>query len=247
MLPRRIDRAAAHAPDNNQLLAALPASACVALFDAMEPVALPLGQVLYEPDVPMAFAYFPTTAGVSLHYVGRNGESVELAGVGREGLIGIPLFMGGDTTCSSAVVHTAGQAWRLARAPLLQAFAQDGPLRPLLLRYTQSLITQISQNAACHRHHSIEQQLSRWLLQAVDRSPASEIVITQDLVAGMLGVRRESVTQAAGLLQRAGHISYRRGHITVLDHQALQRSACECYAVVKQECARLLPMGATPA
>jgi CRP-like cAMP-binding protein len=227
-------------PLQNHLLAALPAADLEALFEDLEPVTMPLGHVLYESGIQMQHAYFPTTAVVSLHYVTESGESAEMAGVGREGLVGIALFMGGGTTAGSAVVQTAGHGYRIGRTSLSRAFAQGGAMRHLLLRYTQALMTQIAQTAACYRHHSVEQQLSRWLLSTVDRSPTADLVMTQELVAGMLGVRRESVTQAAGALQDAGYIRYRRGHISVLDPVGLQTSACECYGVVKKEFQRLL-------
>ncbi|MDP1900863.1 MAG: Crp/Fnr family transcriptional regulator [Rubrivivax sp.] len=227
-------------PNQNHLIAALPAAEFDALFSALEPVPLLLGQMLYEPGVPLHHVYFPTTAVVSLHHVMTSGASAETCGVGREGMVGVALIMGGDTTPSSAVVQTAGHGYRLARNTLLQAFEGPGQLRRLLLRYTQALITQIAQTAVCYRHHNIEQQLSRWLLSAVDRAPPGELVMTQELVASMLGVRRESVTLAAGHFQDAGYIRYRRGHITVLDAAGLQCCACECYGVVKTELTRLL-------
>jgi CRP-like cAMP-binding protein len=204
-------------------------------------VPLSLGEVLYEPGGQLQHAYFPTTAIVSLHYVMASGASAESAGVGNEGVVGIALFTGGNTTPSSAVVQTAGHAYRLERSLLLQEFNRAGLMQRLLLRYTQALITQMMQAAACNRHHSIEQQLCRWLLLTLDRLPSNELVMTQELVASMLGVRREGITEAAGKLQRAGLISYRRGHIEVLDRTGLERHACECYAVVKQELSRLLP------
>ena len=233
------------APRCNHLLAALPAAAFGDWAGALERVPMRLGEVLYEPGLQLRHAYFPTTAVVSLHYTTVTGASVETTGVGREGMVGVALFMGGDTTPSSAVVQTAGHGYRLDRAALLQAFEAERAVRHLLLRYTQAMITQITQTAACYRHHSIEQQLSRWLLTTVDRSPPGELVMTQELVASMLGVRRESITLAAGGLQSGGYIRYRRGHITVLDPVGLQACACECYAVVKKELQRLLP-DATP-
>jgi len=187
-------------------------------------------------------AYFPTTCIVSLHYVTESGASAETAGVGNEGMVGVALFMGGDTTSSSAVVQTGGHAYRLERRLLQQEFNRGGSLQRLLLRYTQALITQMAQAAACNRHHSVEQQLCRWLLLTLDRVPSRELVMTQELVASMLGVRRESVTEAAGRLQQAGYIRYRRGHIGVLDRAGLEGRACECYAVVKKEMDRLLPI-----
>jgi CRP-like cAMP-binding protein len=196
--------------------------------------------MLYEPGGQLQHAYFPTTSIVSLHYVMESGASAETAGVGNEGVVGISLFMGGDTTPSSAVVQTAGQAYRLERRLLKQAFDHAGSLQRLLLRYTQALITQMAQTAVCNRHHSLEQQLCRWLLLTLDRLPSNELVMTQELVASMLGVRREGITEAAGNLQRAGFISYRRGHIAVLDRSGLKSRTCECYAVVKNELNRLL-------
>lgn len=231
---------ASPSPNQNHLIAALPAAEFDALCSALEPVPLLLGQMLYEPGVRLSHVFFPTTAVVSLHHVMASGASAETCSVGREGMVGVALMMGGDTTPSSAVVQTAGQGYRLARSTLLQAFEGPGQLRRLLLRYTQAMITQIAQTAVCYRHHSIEQQFSRWLLTAVDRAPAGEMVMTQELVASMLGVRRESVTLAAGHFQDAGYIRYRRGHITVLDPVGLRRCACECYGVVKTEVDRLL-------
>jgi CRP-like cAMP-binding protein len=227
-------------PNQNHLIAALPAAEFDALCSALEPVPLLLGQMLYEPGVRLHHVIFPTTAVVSLHHVMASGASAQTCSVGREGMVGVGLIMGSDTTPSSAVVQTTGQGYRLARSTLLQAFEGPGQLRRLLLRYTQALITQIAQTAVCYRHHSIEQQLSRWLLNAIDRAPPGEMVMTQELVASMLGVRRESVTLAAGHFQDAGYIRYRRGHITVLDPVGLQQCACECYGVVKTEVDRLL-------
>jgi CRP-like cAMP-binding protein len=199
-----------------------------------------LGDSVYEPGRQLQHAYFPTTAIVSLHYVTESGASAETAGVGNEGVVGVSLFLGGDTTSSSAVVQTAGHAYRLERSVLTQEFQRAGLLQRLLLRYTQALMTQMAQTAVCNRHHAVEQQLSRWLLLTVDRCPQRELVMTQELVASMLGVRRESVTEAAAKLQHAGYIRYRRGHIAVLDRQGLETRACECYAVVKKEMGRLL-------
>jgi CRP-like cAMP-binding protein len=196
--------------------------------------------MLYEPDTQLRHAFFPTTSIVSLHYVTETGASAETAGVGREGVVGISLFMGGDTTSSSAVVQTAGHAYRLDRNVLKQAFNRAGLFQRLLLRYTQALMTQMAQTAACNRHHSVEQQLCRWLLLTLDRLPERELVMTQELVASMLGVRRESVTEAAGNLQNGGYIRYRRGHIAVLDRAGLEANTCECYGVVKKELKRLL-------
>lgn len=231
---------AIHNPSQNHLLAALPTADFDLLAPHLELVALPIGEMLYEPDRALQHAYFPTTAIVSLLHVMESGASAESAGVGNEGMVGVSLFMGGETTTNSAVVQTAGHAYRLDRRRLLQEFNRAGLLQRLLLRYVQALMTQMSQTAACNRLHSVEQQLSRWLLLAHDRMSARELVITQELIAGMLGVRREGVTEAAGLLQRAGCISYRRGHISVLDRAALETHACECYALVRKELARLL-------
>jgi CRP-like cAMP-binding protein len=196
--------------------------------------------MLYEPGTQLRHAFFPTTSIVSLHYVTESGASAETAGVGNEGVVGISLFMGGDTTPSSAVVQTAGHAYRLDRHVLQTEFNRAGPMQRLLLRYTQALMTQMAQSAVCNRHHTVEQQLSRWLLLTMDRVPMRELVMTQELVASMLGVRRESVTEAAGNLQNAGYIRYRRGHIAVLDRKGLETHTCECYGVVKKELGRLL-------
>ena len=229
-----------HNPNQNHLLAALPTPDFEPLAAHLEGVPLALGQMLYEPGGQMRHAYFPTTSIVSLHYVTESGASAETAGVGHEGVVGVSLFMGGDTTSSSAVVQTAGHAYRLDRTILKQEFNRAGLLQRLLLRYTQALMTQMAQTAVCNRHHSVEQQLCRWLLLTLDRVPARELVMTQELVASMLGVRRESVTDAAGHLQAAGYIRYRRGHIGVLDRAGLETRACECYGVVKKELDRLL-------
>ncbi len=199
-----------------------------------------LGDALYEPNGQLRHAYFPTTSIVSLHYVMASGASVETAGVGNEGVVGVALFMGGETTPSSAVVQTAGHGYRLDRHLLIQEFARSGQLQRVLLVYTQALMTQMAQTAACIRHHSVEQQLCRWLLLTLDRLPSNELTMTQELVASMLGVRREGITEAAGKLQRASLISYRRGHIAVLDRTGLELQSCECYAVVKKELRRLM-------
>lgn len=227
-------------PNQNHLLAALPPADFEPLAAHLELVPMPLGQMLYEPGTQLRHAYFPTTSIVSLHYVTESGASAETAGVGNEGIVGVSLFMGGETTSSSAVVQTSGQAYRLDRHVLLQEFNQAGFLQRLLLRYTQALMTQMAQTATCNRHHSVEQQLCRWLLLTLDRLPSREFVMTQELVASMLGVRRESVTEAAGRLQTAGYIRYRRGHIAVLDRAGLETRVCECYDVVKNEMGRLL-------
>jgi CRP-like cAMP-binding protein len=240
MSTRSIAMSSADSPSHNHLLAALPATEFDRLAPHMERVPLLLGQTLYEPGEQLRHVYFPTTAIVSLLYVLESGASAEIAGVGHEGMLGISLFMGGDTTPSSAVVQTAGHAYRLPGRLLKAEFERGGLMQQLLLRYTQALLTQMCQTAACNRHHSVEQQLCRWLLLTLDRLPSNELVMTQELVAGALGVRRESITQAAGNLQRAGIVRYRRGHISVLERLGLEAGACECYAVVKQEMARLL-------
>jgi CRP-like cAMP-binding protein len=227
-------------PNQNHLLAALPPEDFERLVTHLEWVPLPLGKMLYEPGGQLQHAYFPTNAIVSLHYVMESGASAETAGVGNEGVVGISLFMGGDTTSSSAVVQTAGHAYRLDRRTLKQEFERAGLFQRILLRYTQALMTHMAQTAVCNRHHSVEQQLCRWLLLTLDRLPSNELVMTQELVASMLGVRREGITEAAGKLQRAGFISYRRGHIAVLDRSGLESSTCECYAVVRKELNRLL-------
>jgi CRP-like cAMP-binding protein len=229
-----------HRPDHNHLLAALPDAEFGRIAPRLELVPLQLGSMLYEPGGRLQHAYFPTTAVVSLHYVMATGASAEAAGVGNEGVVGISLFMGGSTTPSSAVVQIAGDAYRLEACLLNQEFKRAGVLQHVLLRYTQALITQMSQTAVCNRHHSIEQQLCRWLLSTLDRVPAREFVVTQEQIAGTLGVRRESVTDAAGKLQNAGVIRYRRGHIAVLERSGLATRACECYFVVAKEMDRLL-------
>lgn len=232
-------------PNQNHLLAALPTAEFERIAPHLELVAMPLGQVLYESGGQLQHVYFPTTAIVSLHYVMENGASSEIAGVGNEGVLGISLFMGGNTTPSRAIVYTGGYGYRLKARVLMQEFHRAGGRRAgvmqhLLLRYTQALITQMSQTAVRNRHHSVEQQLCRWLLLTLDRLPSNELTMTQELIASMLGVRREGITETAGNLQRAGLISYRRGHITVLDRSGLESRVCECYAVVKNEFDRLL-------
>ena len=229
-----------HSPNQNHLLAALPAADFERLVAHLELVPLPLGEILYEPGARMRHVYFPTTSIVSLHYVMESGASAETAGVGNEGIVGVSLFMGGDSTPSSAVVQTAGHAYRLESRLLKDEFGRGGPLQSLLLRYTQALITQMTQTAACNRHHSIEQQLCRWLLLTLDRVSSRELTMTQELVASMLGVRRGGITEAAGNLQRAGVVKLRRGHISVVNRSGLEIRACECYAVVKKELSRLL-------
>jgi CRP-like cAMP-binding protein len=231
----------AHHPSQNYLLAALPSVEFERLSAGLELMPMHLGDALYETGRKLEHAYFPITAIVSLLYVTESGASSEIAGVGPEGIVGIPMFMGGDTTTNSAVVRTAGHAYRLKRGALVEEFSRAGAVQRLLLSYTQSLITQMCQTAACNRHHSVEQQLSRWLLWTVDRLPAQQLTMTQDLVASLLGVRRESITEAAGRLQQFGFIRYRRGHIDVLDRIGLQSRACECYFAVKNEMDRLLP------
>jgi len=229
-----------HNPFQNHLLAALPAAEFKRLEADLELVKMPLGDVLYESGCQLHHVYFPTDSIVSLLYVLEDGASAEIAVVGNEGILGISLFMGGDTTPSRAVVQSAGWGYRL-KAHLIKAeFKRAGPLLYLLLRYTQALITQMTQTAVCNRHHSIEQQLCRWLLLSLDRLNTDSLTMTQDLIANNLGVRREGVTEAAGKLQRAGYIRYSRGHITVLDRPGLEKRVCECYAVVKVEFDRLL-------
>jgi CRP-like cAMP-binding protein len=224
----------------NQLLNALPVAEIDRLAPHLEFVPLRLGDMIYGPGEQLQHAYFPTTSIVSLHYVTESGASAEIAGVGNEGVVGISLFMGGDTTPSSAVVQIAGHAYRLKAALLLQEFRHGGVMQRRLLRYTQALIAQMTQAAVCNRHHSVEQQLCRWLLLTLDRIPLRELIVTQEQIAGALGVRRESVTEAAGALQVAGVIRYRRGHIAVVQRAGLETGACECYRVVKKEMHRLL-------
>ncbi len=225
----------------NHLLDALPAEDYERLVPHLQHVALKLGDVLYEPGGKMRYVYFPTTAIVSLLYVLQNGASAEIAVVGNEGILGISLFMGGETTPSRAVVQSAGYGYRMRATLLKDEFGRFGVLMHLLLRYTQALITQMAQTAVCNRHHTVDQQLCRWLLLSLDRLSANELIMTQELIADMLGVRREGVTQAAGKLQSAGLIHYRRGRITVLDRAGIEARSCECYSVVKVEFDRLLP------
>ena len=229
-----------HNPHQNHLLAALPTAEFEPLAAHLELVPMLLGDMLYEPGQQMQHAYFPTTSIVSLHYVTQSGASCETSGVGNEGVVGISLFMGGNTTPSSAVVQTAGYAYRLQRHVVKDQFDRIESVRNLLLRYTQALIAQVAQTAVCNRHHSIDQQLCRLLLLTLDRIPADELRMTQELIAGLLGVRREGITDAAGKLQSAGLIRYRRGHISVLDRTGLENRSCECYGVVKAEMTRLL-------
>ncbi len=231
----------AHSPYQNHLLEALPDEAFHRIAAHLESIPMKLGDVLYEPGVKLRHVYFPTTSIVSLLYVMEDGASAEIANVGNEGILGISLFMGGDTTPSRAVVQSAGHGYRLKAQLLKNEFGRFGPTMHLLLRYTQALITQMAQTAVCNRHHSVDQQLCRWLLLSLDRLASNELTMTQELIANMLGVRREGVTEAAGKLQSAGLIRYRRGRITVLDRHALEARACECYQVVKSELDRLLP------
>ena len=228
-------------PRNNHLLNALPQDTWNHLEPHLERVEMPLGRVLYESGANLDHVYFPTTSIVSLLYVMEDGHSAEIGIVGKEGLVGIALFMGGETTPSRAVVQSAGIAYRLPGRQLKGEFSKAGPMQRLLLRYTQALITQMAQTAVCNRHHTVEQQLSRWLLMSMDRLPSNELIMTQELIANMLGVRREGVTESAGKLQNKGLITYRRGHITVVDRPALEAHTCECYGVVKREFDRLLP------
>ena len=227
-------------PTQNHLLAALPAAEFGRLSPHLELVSMPLGEVLYESGGRLQHVYFPTTSIVSLLYVFEDGASAEIAVVGNEGILGISLFMGGETTPSRAVVQSAGYGYRLKAQRLKNEFNRAGPVLQLLLRYTQALITQMAQTAVCNRHHSIEQQLCRWLLLSLDRLASDSLTMTQELIANMLGVRREGVTEAAGKLQRAGLIRYSRGRIDVLDRPGLEKTVCECYGVVKLEFDRLL-------
>jgi CRP-like cAMP-binding protein len=240
---RVLERHAAQAidPRQNRLLAALPEAEWARWQPHLELVTMPLGKVLYESGGKLSHVYFPTTAIVSLLYVMEDGASAEIAVVGHDGVVGVSLFMGGESTTSRAVVQSAGHGFRLKSSLMMQEFNRGGPVLHLLLRYTQALITQMAQTAVCNRHHSLDQQLCRWLLLSLDRLQSNELVITQELIASMLGVRREGVTEAAGNLQKDGLIRYRRGHITVLDRAGLERRSCECYAVVKKEYERLLP------
>lgn len=232
-MPRKAD------PRDNQILDALATDERERLFPHMDLVEMPLGKVLYEPGTKLGHIYFPVDSIVSLLYVMENGASAEIAVVGKEGAIGVSLFMGGETTPSRAVVQSAGSAFMLARRRLKKEFDRHGSLMQILLLYTQALITQMAQTAVCNRHHSVDQQLCRWLLLSLDRLSGNRLAMTQELIANMLGVRREGVTHAARKLQQAGAITYRRGHITVLDRPKLEELACECYAVVKRETDRL--------
>lgn len=230
-----------HHPRQNRLLAVLPDADYERVLPQLELVPLPLGLAVYESGRGQGYVYFPTDSIVSMLYVMEDGSSAEIAVVGNDGLVGIALFMGGETTSSRAVVQSAGYGYRLRAAALKKEFERGGELQHLLLRYTQALITQMAQTAVCNRHHSVEQQLCRWLLLSLDRLRGSELVMTQELIANMLGVRREGVTEAALKLQAAGLIRYARGHISVLDRAGLEARTCECYAVVKKEYDRLLP------
>ena len=231
----------AHPPAVNALLGALPDAEFQRWLPLLEPVNLPLGMVLYESGKTLSHVYFPTTAIVSLLFVLENGHSAEIAVVGNEGVVGVSLFMGGESTTSRAVVQSAGCGYRLASGAIKEAFTGNALVMHLMLRYTQALITQMAQTAVCNRHHTLDKQLCRWLLLSMDRLQGNVLVMTQELIANMLGVRREGVTEAALKLQAAGLIHYARGHITVLDRPGLERRTCECYAVVKKEYDRLLP------
>jgi len=233
--------ASPHNPKQNHVLAALPEADYARLLPDLEPISMPLGWALYESGGQLGYLYFPTTSIVSLLYVMENGASAEIAIAGNCGLVGISLFMGGETTPSRAVVQSAGNGYRLKASVVKREFSQGGVLQHLALRYTQALITQMAQTAVCNRHHSVDQQLCRWLLLSLDRLPGNELIMTQELIANMLGVRREGVTEAAGKLQTDGLIQYSRGHIKVMDRAKLEARSCECYAVVKKEYDRLLP------
>ncbi len=226
-------------PTSNLLLGALPAADFARLQPHLTSAPLALGMSLYESGGQMKHIYFPTDGIVSLLYVMENGAAAEVAVVGSEGMVGISLFMGGETTSGRAIVQSEGHAYRLSSALLKQEFERGGELQHLLLRYTQALITQMGQTAVCNRHHTLQQQLCRWLLLSLDRLPSNELAMTQDLIANMLGVRREGVTEAAGHLQDEGLIHYRRGHITVIDRPGLEKRVCECYEVVRKESDRL--------
>jgi CRP-like cAMP-binding protein len=226
----------------NRLLAALPQAEATRWSSLLESVDLTLGQVLYESGSTLSHVYFPTTAMISLLYVMENGASAEIAVVGNEGIVGISLFMGGESTSGRALVQSAGKGLRLKAQLLKQEFNRTGPVLHLLLRYTQALITQMAQTAVCNRHHSLDQQLCRWLLLSLDRLEGNDLMMTQELIANMLGVRREGVTESALKLQNAGLIQYARGHIAVLDRPGLEKRSCECYAVVKKEYERLFPV-----
>lgn len=240
-------RTAGAPPKENRLLGAMPHAEYQRLVASLERVQMPLGQALYESGGAQGYVYFPTSGIVSLLYVLADGATAEIAVAGSEGLVGIALFMGGETTPSRAVVQSAGEGYRLRASVLKKEFERGSSLQQLLLRYTQALITQMAQTAVCNRHHSVDQQLCRWLLLSLDRLPDNRLVMTQELIANMLGVRREGVTEAAGELQGEGLIEYSRGRITVLDRKRLEKRVCECYAVVKREYDRLLPARAARA
>jgi CRP-like cAMP-binding protein len=232
-------------PQQNHILDALPVGERERLFPHLKLVALPLGLVLYEAGDTLRHIYFPTDSIVSLLYVLENGSSAEICVVGNDGVIGVALFMGGETTTSRAIVQSGGSAYRLTGRRLKQEFERQGETMHILLRYTQSLITQMAQTAVCNRHHTVDQQLCRWLLLSLDRLADNKLAMTQELIANMLGVRREGVTDAAGKLQKLGVITYKRGLITVLDRPRLEELSCECYSVVKKETDRLLPLRVT--
>jgi len=227
--------------DQNSLFHSIPEDEWVKFLPDLEPVELPLGKVLYESGTKMTHVYFPTSAIVSLLYELENGSSAEIAVVGFEGIVGISTFMGGESTSSRGVVQSAGHGYRMKVNHLLNAFERSKPIEHLLLRYTQALITQMSQTAVCNRHHTLDQQFCRWLLLSLDRLKTNQLDMTQELIANMLGVRREGVTEAALKVQKAGLISYSRGHITIIDRAGLEKRTCECYKVVKEEYDRLLP------
>jgi len=240
-----VKQTALHAPGENHLLAALSEAERERIYPHLRLVPMPLGKALYESGDVLRYVYFPLDCIVSLLYVLENGASAEISVVGREGLIGVALFMGGETTPSRAIVQSAGHAYRLDGQRLKDEFHRNGELQLLLLRYTQTLITQMAQTAVCNRHHSVDQQLCRWLLLSLDRLPSEDLVMTQELIANMLGVRREGVTDAAGKLQKLGVIRYVRGHITVTDRPKLEQLCCECYSVVKRESDRIEHMAAS--
>ena len=225
----------------NHLFSSIPAIEWARLLPHIEETDLPLGKVLYEPNFKMSHVYFPSAAIVSLLYELEDGSSAEIAIVGNEGIVGIAIFMGGESTSSRAVVQSAGAGYRIKSSIFLEEFNRAGPVMHLLLRYTQALITQMTQTAVCNRHHTLDQQFCRWLLLSLDRLPSNELVMTQELIANMLGVRREGVTEAALKVQKAGLIKYARGHISILDREGLEKRTCECYQVVKHEYDRLLP------
>lgn len=227
--------------EQNDLFRSMPKDVWDRLAPHLESIDLPLGKVLYEPGMKMSHVYFPATAIVSLLYALENGSSAEIAITGHEGIVGISIFMGGESTSSRAVVQSAGRGYRIKSSLILDEFNRSGPLMHLLLRYTQALITQMSQTAVCNRHHSLDQQFCRWLLLSLDRLPGNQLNMTQELIANMLGVRREGVTEAALKVQKAGFIKYARGHITILDRSGLEQRTCECYQVVKTEYDRILP------